>query len=286
MIECAAALLPLLLFIALARLNMDKSVKLVLSGSGTLYPAHVGAVIRLAEAGYVFEEVIGTSGGSIIGAALASGYKPNRELVEVIKKTIPSKNGLVDPSIWSLFSKWGFIKGEKMEALFKKFFAKTFEETVIPLHVVTCNIDKGELRIFSSTQDPKFSISTAVRASIAIPGLFVPAVIDNDRYVDGGLGGNFMIDHWGKDANVIGIKFTSAGGSKNKIKNAFDYTKAAVNLMLESNTAERIEDVENPKVINIRSKHDGMNLTMTEADVLAMIEEGYSAADKWLARSV
>ncbi len=263
-----------------------KKVKLVLSGSGTLYPAHVGAIVRLAEAGYIFEEVIGTSGGSIIGAALASGYKPNRELIEVIKKTIPSKNGLVDPSIWSLFYKWGFIKGEKIEAMFNRYFVKTFAEATIPLHVVTCNIDRGELKVFSTQKYPEFSVPVAVRASIAIPGVFVPAIIEGDRHIDGGLGGNFMIDYWKDDPDVIGIRFCSSSSKKSKIRNAFDYTKAAVNLMLESNTTERIEDVLNPRVINIKSRHDGMNLAMTEADVMSMIEEGYNAADKWVSRSI
>jgi NTE family protein len=259
-----------------------RNVRLVLSGSGTLYPAHVGAVVRLAEVGFVFEEVIGTSGGAIVASALASGYKPNGELIEMIKKTLPSKNKLVDPSVWSLMTKWGFIKGDKIEQMLDKYLVKKFKDTKIPLHVVTCNIDRREMRVFSSAKNPDMDVSLAVRASMSIPGVFVPVKLDGEMYVDGGLAGNFMIDYFGKDVPVIGIRFKSEKGRYDPVKHAFDYTSAVIDTMLEANAAERIEDVPNHKVILIKSKHGGLNLNMTEADVLDMVAEGYDAAGRWL----
>jgi NTE family protein len=259
-----------------------QKVKLVLSGSGTLYPAHVGAIIKLSEAGYEFEEVVGTSGGAIIASAIASGYKPNAELIEMVKKTLPSKNKLVDPSIWALMTKWGFIKGDKIEEMLDKYLVKKFSDTKIPLHVVTCNIDRREMQVFSSAKHPDMNLSLAVRASMSIPGVFIPVKINGETFIDGGLAGNFMIDYFGENANVIGIRFKSVRGKYDKVKNAFDYTNAIIDTMLEANAAEREEDMHRKNIILIKSKHGGLNLGMTEADVLDMIKEGYDAATAWI----
>ena len=259
-----------------------KRIKLVLSGSGTLYPAHAGAIIALAEAGFEFTEILGTSGGAIVGAALASGYKPNGELVEMIKKTLPAKNKLIDPSIWSLITKWGFLKGDKIEKMLDKYLVKKFKDVKIPLHITTCNIDRREMRVFSSIENPDMDLSLAVRASMSIPGVFVPVKLDGETYVDGGLTGNFMIDYFGSDEDVVGIRFTSVKGKFDPVKNAFEYTSAVIDTMIEANSAERLEDVSNKNVILIKSKHGGLNLGMTEADVLDMVAEGYTAAREWL----
>lgn len=261
-----------------------KKIKLVLSGSGTLYPAHAGAIIALAEAGFEFTEILGTSGGAIVGAALASGYKPNGELIEMIKKTLPAKNNLIDPSIWSLLTRWGFIKGEKIEKMLDKYLVKKFKDVKIPLHITTCNIDRREMRIFSSAKNPDMDLSLAVRASMSIPGVFVPVKMDGETYVDGGVTGNFMIDYFGNSDDVVGIRFTSIKGEYRPVKTSFDYAGAIIDAMLESNNAERAEDATNSKIILIKSKHGGLNLGMTDADVLDMISEGYSAAHVWLKR--
>jgi NTE family protein len=261
------------------------NLKLVLSGSGTPYPVHVGAIICLAEHGLVFNEVVGTSGGAIVASLLASGYKPNYELIDLMKKTIPIKNKLYDPSIWSLLSKWGFIKGDKIERMLDKYLVKKLKDTKIPLHIVTCNIDQRKMRVFSTATDPNMDISLAVRASMSIPGVFVPVVIDGERYVDGGLAGNFLIDHFKADDMVIGIRIRSVHDKHNKISNAFDYTSAVVDTMLEAMVDERLEDAKNTHVITINTKHNSLNLVMTEADVLDMISEGYNATTLWLRKN-
>jgi len=260
---------------------MSKQIKLVLSGSGCLYPCHVGAIIRLAELGFEFKEIVGTSGGAIVGAALASGYKPNGELVEVVKKTLPAKNKLVDPSLWALITKWGFIKGDRIEQMLDKYLVKKFKDTKIPIHIVACNIDRRVMTVFSTAANPDMDLSLAVRASMSIPGVFVPVELDGEKYVDGGLAGNFMIDYFGADADVIGIRLMSVKGKPKPVKNAFDYTGAVIDTMIEANCAERVEDVSNNRIILVRSKHGGLDLSMTEADVLDMVSEGYEAASRW-----
>lgn len=261
-----------------------KRIKLVLSGSGALYPVHAGAVIKLAEAGYEIEEVCGTSGGAIIAAALASGIKPNNELVKMIKASLPAKNNLLDKSISSLIFNWGLIKGNKIRDIFSKYFVKKFNQTRIPLHVITTNIDREDISIFSTKDTPTANIAEAVRASISIPGVFAPIKINGHLHVDGGLMANYFLDIFGAGENVIGLRFKSLSDQANtkKIKDVKDYVSRVINTMITANMREHIEDAIFARTIILESNHGGLDFNMTDGDVDDMIHEGYRAAEKWL----
>jgi len=272
---------------------MTKKIKLVLSGSGTLYPVHVGAVIKLAELGYEVEEVCGTSGGAIVAAAIATGYKLNDELIQMVKKTLPGKNDLVDYSLWSLITKWGFIKGDKIEAALNNYLPKSFKETKIPLHIVTTNLERQAPRVFSTSTDPDMSIAKAIRASISIPGVFTPIKIDDELYVDGGVTANYALGVFGLGEDVIGLRFghatTKVGCAvtgKRQIKTVSDYINANIDAMIEANNREHVEDAIYAKTIFLKSSHSSLKFSMTEADVDRMVEEGYSSVEKGLHKLV
>lgn len=263
---------------------ISKKIKLVLSGSGCLYPVHVGAILRLAEAGYIFEQVCGTSGGSIVAAALATGYPPNHELVKMIKNTLPAKNGLIDMSIFALTFNWGLIKGDRIEKVFNKHFVKKMSETKIPLHVVTTNLDKQEVKVFSTKNDPNMSVATAVRASMSIPGVFTPVRINGDLHVDGGIMANYFLDLFGTGDDVIGLKFKSVSDDKKgtPIKNPAQYVERVIDSLIQGSTNEHMDDATFARTILLETKHNGMDFNMTETDVDDMLEEGYNSADSWL----
>lgn len=261
-----------------------KKVKLVLSGSGCLYPVQVGAILRLTEAGYSFEEVCGTSGGAIVAAALATGYPPNNELVKMVKKTLPSKNGLIDASLLSLAFNWGLVKGTKIEQLFEKHFIKKMSEAKIPLHIVTTNLDKQVIKVFSSKSTPEMSVSRAVRASMAIPGVFAPVRIDEDLHVDGGVMANYFLKSFEQNSNVIGLRFKSVSEKKKgaPIKAPGEYIERVIDSLIQANSNEHLDKDTYARTITLESKHNGLNFKMTEADVDSMIEEGYQTVDLWL----
>ncbi|HCS12674.1 MAG: hypothetical protein COS82_04345 [Zetaproteobacteria bacterium CG06_land_8_20_14_3_00_59_53] len=58
----------------------------------------------------------------------------------------------------------------------------TFEAAVIPMHVTAVRYPSGEARLFSTGH-----LCSALAASMAVPGVFDPVVIDGERYLDGGL---------------------------------------------------------------------------------------------------
>lgn len=266
-------------------------IKVVLSGSGTRYPVHFGGLLRLVEEGYEISEICGTSGGAIIAAAVASGYDIHPRSVDLIKEMLPAKNGLIDFSFWSLVFKWGLVKGDKLEKTFEDFFVPKMKDTVIPLHIVTTNIERKSTRVFSSVADKDMSIAKVVHASMAIPGVFTPVMIEDELYVDGGVTGNFMLDIFGTGKDVIGLRFgpsqrpsNYAEAERKKIRNAKDFINANIDAMLEATTNEHIDDAMFARTITLKTLHSGMNFKMTDRDVDQMIQDGYDSVDRCLAK--
>ncbi len=136
--------------------------------------AHIG-ILKVLEAENVpIDFIAGTSVGSIIGAAYASGVSP-KELEE-----IASLVRFKDFSRFS-FSRFGLFSNDKMAHFLRKILrCKTFEELHIPLAVAATDIVTGKPAVFTSGEliDP-------VRASCAYPGMFHPVKIGSQLLVDG-----------------------------------------------------------------------------------------------------
>ncbi|HKV91447.1 MAG TPA: patatin-like phospholipase family protein [Candidatus Angelobacter sp.] len=136
--------------------------------------AHIGVLKVLEEEKIPVDFIAGTSVGSVIGAAYASGIC-SKELEE-----IASLVRFKDFSRWT-FSRFGLFSNDKMAVFLRKILrCKTFEELRIPLAIAATDIITGEPAVFTSGDliDP-------VRASCAYPGMFQPVRIDGRLLVDG-----------------------------------------------------------------------------------------------------
>lgn len=136
--------------------------------------AHIGVLKVLEEEGIPVDFIAGTSVGSVIGAAYASGSsaKELEELASLVR--------FKDFSRWS-FSRFGLFSNDKMSVLLRKILhCKTFEELRIPLAVAATDIITGEAAIFT-----KGDLVDPVRASCAYPGMFQPVKVDGRLMVDG-----------------------------------------------------------------------------------------------------
>ena len=136
--------------------------------------AHIGVLKVLEEARIPIDYIAGTSVGSVIGAAYASGMcaKELEEIAALVR--------FKDFSRWT-FSRFGIFSNDKMALFLTKFLrCKTFEELRIPLAVTATDIVTGEAVVFTSGQlvDP-------VRASCAYPGMFLPVNCNGRLLVDG-----------------------------------------------------------------------------------------------------
>ncbi len=149
-------------------------VGLALGAGGAKGLAHIGVLKILHEHKIYPDYIAGTSMGSIVGALYAFGYTP--ENMEEITKTTNWKE-IIDFTV----PKEGLLQGLKAEKKIRKLIKhKKFTELNLPLKVVSYNLDKRKKIIFSEGD-----VTKAVRASMAIPGIFTPVKIGAHTYIDG-----------------------------------------------------------------------------------------------------
>ena len=152
-------------------------IGLALGGGAARGWAHIGVLRALAEAGVVPGVVCGTSVGAFIGAVYVDGDLDRlenwaREL------TVQTVVGFLDFSIGG-----GLIKGEKLIEFFRSHFVDLqISELPLPFAAVATDLQTGR-----EVWLQEGLVSDAVRASIALPGLFTPAEHQGRWLVDGGL---------------------------------------------------------------------------------------------------
>lgn len=264
----------------------SKSIKLVLSGSGTRYPCFIGAIKKLLEQGYEIEEVCGTSGGALVAAGLASFYDKQDPLKTVDKLQDFALDILPGPLMdWNLlpFFRRGFIGGKKVLKTLERELPGSFDDTVIPVRVITFNNNLSRHKIWTS-EDKGVSLPLTVRASMSLPIIFDLVKIQGDYHSDGGIVGNFELDVFGRNVdNVFGISFTSVEEvTRREIKFKHDIVQSHLDGAIEESMIENIEDMEGSPVCFIETKHSGLNLKMTGQDVLEQIQDGYRSMEKRL----
>jgi NTE family protein len=151
-------------------------IGLVLGSGGVRGYAHLGALKVLYEANIGIDIVVGTSFGAIVGA----GYAAGRNIYELEK--IALQTGWIKIlKMIDIAPPKGIFAGNKLERFFSVLTQqKHFHELTIPLTVVATDIKTGEEVVIN-----KGSVSKAILASSAFPGIFSPVEIDNRWLVDG-----------------------------------------------------------------------------------------------------
>jgi NTE family protein len=139
--------------------------------------AHIGVIRALEKAGVHPDFVCGTSIGALVGAAYAAGELDRLESW-VLELGIGDVLGFMDLSLSG-----GVLKGDRLMESFRRDWAdRSIDELDVPFGTVATSLRTGAevwLR-HGSTVD-------AVRASIALPGLFAPVRWEGSLLVDGGL---------------------------------------------------------------------------------------------------
>ncbi|ROS05034.1 NTE family protein [Sinobacterium caligoides] len=245
--------------------NKRLTTGLVLSGGGARGIAHVGVIKALEEMGIKVDAVVGTSAGSIIGALYASGMTAD-ELADTVEH-IDWKGGFTDSSDrsempmrrkqedYKLLLDYhisvkdgevklprGAVQGQHLNLMLKELFQhveniEDFDQLPIPYRAVASDIVTGDRYVFNHG-----SLSTATRASMAIPGVYSPVEFDGHVLVDGGIASNLPVEV-AQAMNVdrlIVVDISTPLKKKDEIDSFFAVSDQVLTILTQKNTAASI----------------------------------------------
>ncbi len=200
-------------------------VALVLSGGAARGGAHIGVIRALEEQQIPISYIAGTSIGAVIGALYASGYSPD-EMEQLMSSEDFQRwaMGIMDQHYIYFYRKedpnasWistNFDFNKKLTSLLPTQLIKTYEidfrlmellspanavcsgnfdKLMVPFRCVTADIDSTEAVVLR-----KGDLNTAVRASMSLPLVYTPVVLNGKLVYDGGMYNNFPVDVAQKD---------------------------------------------------------------------------------------
>ena len=172
-----------------------KKVGLVLSAGAARGFAHIGVIKALKENDIPIDIITGTSMGALIGGIYATGT--DIDYIEQYARNV-SMSKILDFSI----KDGGFLRGKKVEDLLRIVTGnKSIEQLDMPFSCAAINLRTGQVKDFDQG-----GLYEAIRASISMPGVFAPYMIEGETYIDGGPLSRMPI----KKAKELGAEITIA----------------------------------------------------------------------------
>lgn len=285
-----------------------KKVAIVLSGGGAKGMAHIGALKVIEKAGIPVDMVAGTSMGSIVGGLYSIGYDA-RLLDSLVRQQdwtfllsdkldvrheslnsrrkentyILSRDVRLGKSGQTLSG--GLMHGKNLSKLFGKLAfgyrdSTDFNALPIPFACVATNIIDNTEYVFH-----RGSLVEAMRASMAIPGVFTPIRKGDMILVDGGLRNNYPVDiarKMGADV-VIGVTVQGPPKTADDLEKGGSVIGQIVDINCKNKYDENIDDTD----ILIRVDTEGYgSASFSTTSIDTLIRRGEKAAMKQWAKLV
>jgi predicted acylesterase/phospholipase RssA len=168
------------------RILTHQAVGLVLGGGGAKGFAHIGTAKAMMEAGIEFDFVGGTSAGALYGIGLTITDFDIPQVTHLCQKGAERKVTSNDYNLPFL----SLMTGKKMRAYLKDMLEETYLEDIwVTTYIVSTNYSTASIKVHETGLARQ-----KVEASIAIPGVFPPVIIDRHLHVDGGVMDNLPIE--------------------------------------------------------------------------------------------
>jgi NTE family protein len=186
---------------------MSLKVGLVLGGGGARGIAHIAYLNALDELDIKPDVIAGTGIGALVGGLYASGKSPN-EIVELLEEIDYRKSMKILNNYTFKDGKYGVLDYVGLEEYLELVMpVKIFDRLYTPLKVVAADYETQEQHVFEDG-----NVVSAIRASIAVPGIFSPVEVDEAFYIDGGCVNPLPIDVIKDECDVvIAIDVTGKG---------------------------------------------------------------------------
>lgn len=218
-------------------------IGLALSGGGAKGLAHIGILKAVDSAGLKIDFVTGTSMGSVVGGLYAVGYSGD-SIEKIARRTdwdalLTNRTSLRSmimeekgdygrfavelPLVRRKFQlPTGVLEGQELWLLLNSLLSPAyttndFSQLSIPFQCIGTEVESG-----SAVAISQGNLTSAIRASMAIPTVFTAVDVDGCKMVDGGLVRNFPVtDVKGMGADyVIGSSVSSGLLPQEKLTNA------------------------------------------------------------------
>jgi len=180
------------------RIFRNRKVGLALGSGGAKGLAHIAVFEYLAGLGIPVDMIAGSSIGAVAGAVYCCGTleKFRHDMLSFTKKELLSVFDLTVP-------KSGLLKGNDFTDFMKRYipYDAKIENLNIPLAIVATDFNTGKGIVFR-----KGNILEALRASVSIPGVFVPVAYNDTFLIDGGVANPLPVDV----VRALGAGFTIA----------------------------------------------------------------------------
>jgi NTE family protein len=271
-------------------------IGLALSGGGALGLAEIGVIQWMEENHIPVDRVAGTSMGSIIGAMYATGMSP-AEMEEFAEKIdwnaifLPAaydelsyrrkedrRNFLINAPLGlkhGLSGPNGFNPGHGVglwldRIAFRESDVASFDDLPIPFRCVATDMLSGEGVVLHDG-----SLALAVRASMAIPGVFTPVEVNGRVLADGGMVQNIPVEtvrDMSADA-VIAVELHTPPAMPGELETITGVLTRAVSVMVTQNERRSLEKAQ------ARISVDTTGFSVTDyGRVKELIQLGYKTA--------
>lgn len=266
----------------LARAIAGCSVGVVMSGGGARAYAHIGAVKALRERRVPIDFLGGASMGAVIAACVAMGWD-DEEIEARVRDAFVASNPLGDHVLPVV----ALTRGERVEERLKRHFGDALiEDLEVPFFCTSSELTRGVTRIHR-----RGLLRDALRASISLPGILPPVVVQGELLVDGAVMNNFPTDlmnslHRGvtigidvaREGSISPEAFQDPPGFASWVwRHGFRSAPPIVSLLMRAATSrQELRPKESPADILIAPPVAGVQLRDWKSYDLAVID-GYAA---------
>jgi NTE family protein len=245
---------------------MSKTFALALGGGGARGLAHIAVLEALDEIGARPSAVAGTSIGALVGAAYAAGMSGReiRRFVialahdrgEIFRRLIAARAGTFSNLFNIGFGSATLVDAEKFCAQFlPEQVPDDFGALAIPLMIIASDLYRRQPAVFASG-----ALKPALAASIALPTVMRPVIVDGRVLIDGGATNPLPFDALrGRADIVVAVDISGEPADERRdIPNPWECLLTTVLVMGSAITAEKLKHgapdlIVRPKVGGFRS---------------------------------
>ena len=241
-------------------------MRLALGGGGARGLAHIAVLEALDELGARPAAVAGTSIGALVGAAYAAGMsgKEIRRFVialahdrgEIFRRLIAARAGTFSNLFNIGFGSATLVDAEKFCAQFlPEQVPDDFGALALPLTIIASDLYRRQPAVFASG-----ALKPALAASIALPTVMRPVIVDGRVLIDGGATNPLPFDALrGRADIVVAVDISGEPADERRdIPNPWECLLSTVLVMGSAITAEKLKHgapdlIVRPKVGGFRS---------------------------------